>query len=77
MAWIPWAEVIEAVVFRTISGRPSLWEAMLPAELLRLPNELGRADALLDDPVFYRAVRAALFTRCWAGRPRRSSAVCG
>jgi IS5 family transposase len=45
--------VIEATVFRTISGRPSQWEATLPAELLRLPEELARVDALLDDPAFF------------------------
>jgi transposase, IS5 family len=30
-----------------------LWEAVLPAEVLRLPEELARVDALLDDPVFF------------------------
>jgi IS5 family transposase len=30
-----------------------LWDAILPAELLVLPAELGRVDALLDDPVFF------------------------
>jgi transposase, IS5 family len=46
-------EVIEAIVFRTLSDRPSQWESLLPAELLRLPEELARVDALLDDPVFF------------------------
>jgi transposase, IS5 family len=40
-------------MFRTIGDRPSLWESRLPAELLRLPEELARVDALLDDPVFF------------------------
>jgi IS5 family transposase len=31
----------------------SLWEAVLPEEVLRLPEELGRVDALLDDPAFF------------------------
>ena len=31
----------------------SLWEAVLPEEVLRLPEELARVDALLDDPVFF------------------------
>jgi len=31
----------------------SLWEAVLPPEVLRLPAELARVDALLDDPVFF------------------------
>jgi IS5 family transposase len=30
-----------------------LWDAILPSELLVLPAELGRVDALLDDPVFF------------------------
>jgi IS5 family transposase len=31
----------------------SLWDAILPPELLVLPDELARVDALLDDPVFF------------------------
>jgi len=31
----------------------SLWEAVLPPEVLRLPEELARVDALLDAPVFF------------------------
>ena len=45
--------MIETIVFRTISGRLSPWESLLPPELLRVPEELGRADALLDDPAFF------------------------
>jgi len=40
-------------VFRTISGRLSPWELLLPPELLRVPEELARVDALLDDPAFF------------------------
>jgi IS5 family transposase len=40
-------------MFRTIGDRPSAWELLLPAEVLRLPEELARVDALLDDPVFF------------------------
>jgi IS5 family transposase len=40
-------------MFRTIGDRPSAWESLLPAEVLRLPAELARVDALLDDPVFF------------------------
>ena len=36
-----------------IGDRPSPWEGLLPAELLRLPEELARVDALLDDPAFF------------------------
>jgi IS5 family transposase len=40
-------------MFRTIGDRQSLWESRLPAEVLRLPGELARVDALLDDPPFF------------------------
>jgi transposase, IS5 family len=40
-------------VFVTVGDQPSLFESVLPAELLRLPDELGRVDALLDDPAFF------------------------
>src|ERR1035437_6491749 len=43
----------EVAVLRTRAGDVSLWEAVLPAEVLRLPEELARVDALLDDPVFF------------------------
>jgi transposase, IS5 family len=40
-------------VFRTIGDQVSLWESLLPEEVLRLPEELARVDALLDDPAFF------------------------
>src|SRR5664280_3608416 len=40
-------------VLRTRAEQVSLWEAVLPAEVLRLPAELARVEALLDDPVFF------------------------
>ena len=40
-------------MFRTISGPVSPWESLLPPELLRLPEELARVDALLDDTAFF------------------------
>jgi len=40
-------------VFRTVSDQVSLWEAVLPPEVLKLPDELARVDALLDDPAFF------------------------
>src|SRR5229473_474026 len=40
-------------MFRTIGDLPSLWESRLPPEVLRLPEELARVDALLDDPAFF------------------------
>ena len=69
-------EGIEAIVFRTIGDCPSLWESRLPPEVLRLPEELSRVDALLDDPAFF-APFAPYFHLVLAGRPRRSSVTCG
>jgi len=40
-------------VFRTVNDQPTLWDAILPSELLVLPAELARVDALLEDPVFF------------------------
>ena len=40
-------------MFRTVNDQPTLWDAILPAELLVLPAELGRVDELLDDPVSF------------------------
>jgi IS5 family transposase len=48
-------ERIEVIVFRTVGDQVSLWEAVLPPELLKLPAELSRVDELLDDEVFFAA----------------------
>ena len=45
----------------------SLWEAVLPGRLLRLPEELARVDALLDDPAFFAPF--APFFDLRVGRP--------
>ena len=50
MASTPWREGIEAIVFRTVNDQPTLWDSMLPPELLVLPVELGRVDALRQSP---------------------------
>ena len=63
-------------MFRTVGDQPSLWESMLPPEVLRVPPELARVDVLLDDPVFFAAF-APFFGRCGAGRRSRWSATCG
>jgi len=39
-------------LLRTTNPQPSLWETILPAGILGLPEELARVDALLDDPGF-------------------------
>jgi IS5 family transposase len=60
-------EGIEAIVLRTVSDQPTLWDAILPSELLVLPAELARVDALLDDPVFFAPFAAYFDARI--GRP--------
>lgn len=40
-------------MFRTVGDQLSLFESTLPEQLLRLPEELARVDALLDDPAFF------------------------
>ena len=55
-------------MFRTVNDQPTLWDSILPAELLVLPVELGRVDTLLDDPVFF-----APFARYFDARIGRPS----
>jgi transposase, IS5 family len=54
-------------VLRTVSDQATLWDAILPSELLVLPAELARVDALLDDPVFFAPFAAYFDARI--GRP--------
>jgi IS5 family transposase len=54
-------------VFRTVNEQPTLWDSILPVELLVLPVELGRVDALLDDPVFFASFAGHFDARI--GRP--------
>ncbi|BAN31397.1 ISNCY family transposase [Mycobacterium avium subsp. hominissuis] len=61
------AEGIEAIVFKTVNDQPTLWDAILPSELLVLPAELARVDALLDDAVFFAPF--ATYFDAWIGRP--------
>jgi transposase, IS5 family len=67
MASNPWREGFEAIMFRTVNDQPTLWDSILPAELLVLPVELGRVDALLDDPVFFAPFAGYFDAR--VGRP--------
>ena len=55
-------------MFRTYGPGPSLWELVLPEEVLRVPTELARVDELLDDPAFFAPFRP-FFDPC---RGRRS-----
>ncbi len=50
-------EGIEAIVLRTISPQPTLWESILPECCLNMPSELERVDALLEDPAFFEPFR--------------------
>ena len=63
-------------MFRTIGDQPSLWESVLPPEILRLPEELARVDALLDDPAFF-APFAPYFDPQSCGRLLRWNVICG
>ena len=58
-------------MFRTVGDQPSLWESLLPEEVLRLPAELALVDALLDDPAYDPAFFApfARFFDPLIGRP--------
>jgi hypothetical protein len=40
-------------MLRTRNAQPTLWESVLPEDLLRLPTELARVDVLLDDERFF------------------------
>src|SRR3981189_1132439 len=63
----PWREGFEVIVFRTVNDQPTWWDSILPPELLVVPAELGRVDALLDDPVFFAPFAAYFDARI--GRP--------
>ncbi|MBF6332418.1 ISNCY family transposase [Nocardia transvalensis] len=54
-------------MLRTMADQPTLWESMLPPEVLRLPAELARVNALLDDPAFFAPFMAHFDPRF--GRP--------
>jgi transposase, IS5 family len=54
-------------VLRTVNDQSTLWDAILPPELLVLPVELGRVDGLLDDPAFFAPFAAHFDARI--GRP--------
>ena len=63
MSWENWLEAlwckgIEARMLRTRNDQPTLWESILPQEVLRLPAELQRVDGLLDDERFFAPFRA-------------------
>lgn len=54
-------------MLRTRNGQLTLWDAVLPEVCLRLPTELERVDAWLEDERFFAPFRAHFDTRI--GRP--------
>src|SRR5680860_421051 len=50
-------EVEEAGMLRTRNDQLTLWDAILPAELLELPELLAKVDRLLDDERFFAPFR--------------------
>ena len=54
-------------MLRESDPQPWLWEALLPEQAKRLPTELVRIDAYLDDERFIAPWRAVLDRRL--GRP--------
>jgi IS5 family transposase len=54
-------------MLRTVSDERTLWESILPAAVLGIPEELERIDRLLDDPRFFEPYRAFFHQRL--GRP--------
>jgi IS5 family transposase len=63
-------------VLRTVNDQPTLWDSILPTELLVLPVELGRVDALLEDPAFFAPFSAYFDTQIVARRCRWRP-ICG
>lgn len=45
-------------MLRTRNDQLTLWDAILPQELLALPEQLAKIDALLDDERFFAPFRA-------------------
>jgi IS5 family transposase len=54
-------------MLRTVSDERTLWESILPAAVLGMPEELERVDRLLDDPRFFEPYRG--FFHATLGRP--------
>jgi IS5 family transposase len=61
-------------MFRTVGDQSALWETLLPAEVLRLPEELARVGALLDDPAFFAPF--APYFHPLLGRPSTPAECC-
>lgn len=61
-------------MLRTVNDQLSLGDAILPPELLVLPAELARVDALLDDPAFFAPFTPYFDARI--GRPSVPMEIC-
>jgi len=61
------AASLEVTVLRDSDPQPSLWEALLPEQARRLPAELAKVDAYLDDERFLAPWRVLFDRRL--GRP--------
>jgi hypothetical protein len=44
---------VEGGMLRTRNDQPTLWDAIIPPELLELPEQLAKVDRLLDDERFF------------------------
>ena len=63
-------------MFRTLNDQPTLWDARLPPEYLRMPGELARVEVLLDDEVLHTPF-VPYSTRPTAVRRGQWRATCG
>jgi hypothetical protein len=63
-------------VLRQRDPQTTIWELLLPEELNRLPAELARVDAYLDDERFIAPWRGCS-RPAWAARRCRSTRCCG
>lgn len=59
--------VLELLLLRITTPPLSTWDALLPEQVTRLPDEVARVDAYLDDESFIAAWRAHFHARL--GRP--------
>jgi IS5 family transposase len=64
-------------MLRAVADQPTLWEAILPDELRRLPEELARVDALLDDSAFFNPFVPFFDPRPGGGRRPGWRSTCG
>jgi len=54
-----WYYGLEPSVLRTVGDQPTLWEVVLPPEVLVMSPELAKVDALLDDVRLFEPFRGS------------------